>query len=68
MSGIWKLRPINTVLQAVARLVAVTSVALSWVYLFARITLLIEAVVLLRKQPPTVFLAVDWTKLVHFNF
>jgi hypothetical protein len=46
---------------------AINLTALSVVYLIARITLLVEAMVLLRKQPATAFLAVDWTKF-HNKF
>ena len=71
LSGTWRLPVIKTVLRAVAVVVAIISIALSVVYMLARIILLIEAVVLLRKQPTSVFLVVDWTKFVphiHVKF
>ncbi len=68
-SATWKLRPIKAVLRGFALVVAMFSIALASVYLFARMTLLIEALVLLRKQPKTVLLVVDWTKFVpHLKF
>jgi len=67
LAGTWKLRPVRMVLQAVAGFVAVVSVALSWVYLLARLALLVEAIELLRKQPASVFLDVNWT-LPHLKF
>lgn len=61
----WKLHPIvKIVLQVIGGIVAILSIALSWVYLAARLALIVEAIVLLRKQPPTAFLEVDWTRYV----
>ena len=69
LSGTWKLRPFKKLLRGVAGIVAIFSVAVSWVYMLARITLLVEAVILLRKQPTTVFSVVDWTKFTpHIKF
>ena len=69
LSGIWKSQTVKTVLRAIGGLVAIISVALSWVYLAARIILLVEAIELMRKQPPSAFLEVDWTRFVpHIKF
>jgi hypothetical protein len=65
----WDLRPIRIVIRGIAGLVVITSIALCWVYLLARISLLIEALELLRKQPASAFLNVDWTFLPpHIKF
>jgi hypothetical protein len=65
----WKSHPaVKIVLQVVGGVVAILSIALSWVYLAARIALLVEAVGSLRRQPTTVFLDVDWARFVpHIN-
>ena len=56
----WKSHPtVKVVFQVIGGIVAVLSIALSWVYLATRLPLLVEAVGLLRNQPTTVFLEVD---------
>lgn len=64
LSRTLKSGPMNTVIQVVTGLVAFIAIAVSWVYLAARIALLLDAVILLRRPPPSVFLEVDWTKYV----
>jgi hypothetical protein len=61
----WKSHPtVKIVFQIIGGIVAVLSIALSWVYLADRLALLVEAIGLLRNQPTTVFLEVDWTRFV----
>lgn len=69
-SATWtQLRVIKLLLRVVAVVFASISIALTPVYMLLRLTLLIEAIVLLRKQPASVFLVVDWTKFVpHLKF
>lgn len=59
-----QLRVVKKLLQVVAATFASISIAFSPVYLIVRLILFIEAIVLLRKQPSSVFLVVDWTKFV----
>lgn len=69
LSGKKELGPMKAIPWVVGVLVAIFALPISGLYLPARIILLCDAVILLRKQPTTVFLQVDWTKSIpHLNF
>jgi len=42
--------------------------ALLFVYVPARLSLITQALALLRDQPPTAFVAVDWTRYIPYLF
>jgi len=52
----------NLMKKAIVGLLATLLAPLACVYVLARLALFVEALVLLRNQPSTAFLVVDWTK------